>query len=307
VTTLEQRAPNRKDASQNLVRVKEAFQPCKFIRTLKKSGKSASALRLSDSDGIDNTAESTSDGSFPRVYPAGARRIPHLRFWVACWSRLSYASILAAAVLTLLAIEATAAATESPATAKSFFLVASRDMPDPAFQKSVILMLPPDQPPLVAGVIINKPTDVTLGKLLSQPLTPGNQNERVYFGGPVDLTNPLLVIRTMKPPKAAIRLWRDVYAIADPSSIRDILKDSRYGDEARLFLGRAQWLQEQLRGELLEGAWTVMPLRADLIFEHDSAKVWPILNQHEHVREIQARTCGPSLLPFSMCGGDFAW
>lgn len=197
------------------------------------------------------------------------------------------------AVIVTIATGATVAEPETQGTtAKSFFLVASRDMPDPVFQQSVILMLPPDQPPLVSGVIINKPTDVTLGKLLSQPLARGSENQRVYFGGPVDLNIPLMVIRTTKPPKAAIRLWRDVYAIADPNSIRDTLKESRGGDDARLFLGRAQWLQEQLRGELLQGAWTVVPLRTDLIFEHDSAKVWPILSKHEHVREIKARGAG---------------
>jgi len=181
-------------------------------------------------------------------------------------------------------------------------------MPDPVFQQSVILMLPPDEPPLVAGVIINKPTDVTLGNLLRQPVAPENRNEKVYFGGPVDVTLPLLVIRTTRPPKPAMRLWSDIYAVVDPNSISDILKDSRTGDEARLFMGRAQWAQEQLRGELLEGAWSVVPLRTDLIFERDSAKVWPILSQHEHVREIDARSWGSAgLLAAPMTSGPFAW
>jgi putative transcriptional regulator len=225
-------------------------------------------------------------------------------------SRFFYASILAVVVLVAILMGETMTAAESPGTSeKSFFLVASRDMPDPVFQQTVILMLPPDQLPLVAGVIINKPTDVTLGKLLSLPLAPRNENQKVYFGGPVDLGSPLMVMRTTTPPKAATRLWHDVYAIADASSIRDILKDSRYRDDARLFLGRAQWLQEQLRGELLEGSWTVVPLRADLIFEHDSAKVWPILSKHEHVREINARCVGTGgKVPVAeRTGGYYSW
>ena len=141
----------------------------------------------------------------------------------------------------------------------------------------------------MAGVIINKPTDVTLGKLLKQPVAPEERNKKVYFGGPVDLTTPLLLFRTSTPPKASTHLWSDVYAIADPDSMSDVLKDGRLANDTRLFLGRAQWAQEQLRGELLEGAWSVMPLRTDLIFERDSAKVWATLIQHEHVREIGNR------------------
>lgn len=196
-------------------------------------------------------------------------------------------AILALCALILLARVAIAVAESSGADTKSFFLVASRDMGDPVFQQTVIVMLPPEEPPLVAGVIINKPTDVTLGKLLKQPVTPEQRNERVYFGGPVDLTSPLLLLRTRTPPKASTHLWSDVYAVSDPDSIGEVLKDSHSTDDNRLFLGRAQWAQEQLRGELLEGAWSVMPVRTDMIFERDSAKIWATLIQHEHVREIK--------------------
>jgi len=222
-------------------------------------------------------------------------------------TRRSQATATIFALLALLGA-ALAAAEPHTSSAKSFFLVASRDMPDPVFQQSVILMLPPDEPPLVAGVIINKPTDVTMGNLFKQPLAPEHRSQKVYFGGPVDLTEPLLVVRTTRPPKPAIQLWTDVYAIADAGSISDILKDPRSGNDARLYLGRAQWAQEQLRGELLEGAWTVVPVRTDLIFTHDSAKIWPMLSQHEHVREIDAycfETGG--VLASTMCSQTFTW
>jgi len=182
-----------------------------------------------------------------------------------------------------------AASEEQPASSKSFFLVASRDMPDPVFQQSVILMLPPAEPLLVAGVIINKPTDVTLSHLFRQSLAPEERDQKVYFGGPVALTSPLLVLRTSQPPEHAMQLSARVYAIVDVGSISEVLKDPRYSKDTRLFLGRAQWAREQLRGELLQGAWNVVPVRPDLIFDHDSAKVWPTLSQHEHVREIDWR------------------
>jgi putative AlgH/UPF0301 family transcriptional regulator len=200
-----------------------------------------------------------------------------------------------------------AVAGPSTVNAKPFFLVASRNMADPVFQQSVILMLPSDEPPLVAGIIINKPTDVTLGSLFKQPLASANRNEKVYFGGPVDIAEPILVLRAKQPPKSALSLSGDVYAIADAGSIVDILRAGR-GSDARLFVGRAQWAQEQLRGELLEGAWNVVPVRTDLIFEHDSAKIWPMLSQHEHVREISARCCETAgLLEAMLCGGLCAW
>ncbi|MBV8056695.1 MAG: YqgE/AlgH family protein [Deltaproteobacteria bacterium] len=228
--------------------------------------------------------------------------IPRLRF-----TRAPLATATIFALLALLGAALAAADLHTP-NAKSFFLVASRDMPDPVFQQSVILMLPADEPPLVAGVIINKPTDVTIGNLFKQPLAPEHRSQKVYFGGPVDLTEPLLVVRTTRPPKPAIQLWSDVYAIADAGSISDILRDPRSSNDARLYVGRAQWAQEQLRGELLEGAWTVVPVKTDLIFAHDSAKIWPMLSQHEHVREIDARCFETGgVLASTMCSQTFTW
>ena len=215
---------------------------------------------------------------------------------------LAGSAMLAVAALMV----ATQAVAEPRTRAKSFFLVASADMPDPVFQQSVILMLPEDEPPLVAGVIINKPTDVTLGSLFKPPLAPQNRSQKVYFGGPVDLDAPLLVIRSVRQPKVAIKLWTDVYEVEDASSIGDILKDPRSGGEARLYMGRAQWAQEQLRGELLEGAWSVVPVNTNLIFEHDSAKVWRMLSQHQHVREIMAHCGGvDGVLTLTMCNESF--
>jgi len=162
--------------------------------------------------------------------------------------------------------------------------------------------------PTQAGFLVAVPVlsasivRVTLGNLFKRQLAPENQNQKVYFGGPVDLTAPLLVVRTTRPPKQAIRLWNNIYGVVDTGSISEILRDARSSNDTRLYLGRAQWAREQLRGELLEGAWSVVPVRTDLIFEHDSAKVWRMLSQHEHVREIDTNCWGTrGLVASTMC------
>jgi hypothetical protein len=117
-----------------------------------------------------------------------------------------------------------------------------------------------------------------------------------------------LVVRTTRPPKRAIRLWNNIYGVVDIDSISEILRDARSSNDTRLYLGRAQWAREQLRGELLEGAWSVVPVRTDLIFEHDSAKVWRMLSQHEHVREIDTNCSGTGgLLASTMCREHLNW
>jgi putative transcriptional regulator len=187
---------------------------------------------------------------------------------------------------------------------KPLFLVASRDMPDPVFQQGVILMLPPEQLPLVAGVIINKPTDVKLSQLFKQPVALENRAARVYFGGPVETDSPLLLIKAAQPPPHATQLMSGVFSVSDLDTIADILRDGRYAKSLRLFLGRAQWTTDQLHGELLDGAWAVVPVQTDLIFDQDPEKVWPALVPQEHMREVGAVCADPydSLL-FNRCTG----
>jgi putative transcriptional regulator len=166
------------------------------------------------------------------------------------------------------------------------------------------VMLPPDNPPLVSGVIINKPTDVRLNDLFRHSIAIVNGNDKVYFGGPVELNSPLMVVHGGTPPPQSIGLGGDAYAIDDVKTIADSLKTAHGFPQMRFYLGRAQWTQDQLRGEILSGAWDVMALRTDVIFEHDPSKVWPELIVHEHVREVHI-DCrgGVGIIEFPQCGG----
>jgi putative transcriptional regulator len=159
------------------------------------------------------------------------------------------------------------------------FLVATPEIPDPVFEQSVILMLPPAGSPLVAGIIVNKPTTITLERLFPHAPMLKNQGRTAYFGGPVDLHGPSLVLRTSQAPVKATRLFDDVYVSTDTGSIAGILGHARPAGDLRLFFGRAQWTPDQLHSEILAGAWYIVPAKPDVIFSSDPASVWHMLVQ----------------------------
>jgi len=170
---------------------------------------------------------------------------------------------------------------------KPFFLVASPDLPDPLFQQTVILMLPPSEPPIVAGIVINKPTKVTFGQLFGNSPAIRNQAESVYFGGPVELTSPTILMRAAQAPGATTRLFENVYMSVDTSSVREFLKRPGTDKDLRLFLGRAQWTVDQLHSEILRGAWIISAASPDLVFSPDPSSVWRVLVQRAKLREIE--------------------
>jgi putative AlgH/UPF0301 family transcriptional regulator len=130
-------------------------------------------------------------------------------------------------------------------------------MPDPLFQQTVILMLPPSELPIVAGIVINKPTKMTLGQLFSHSPAIRNQAQSVYFGGPVDLTSPAILMRASRAPDATTRLFENVYMSDDAAPVRAFLERQESDKDLRLFLGRAQWTVDQLHSEIISGAWVV--------------------------------------------------
>jgi putative transcriptional regulator len=166
-----------------------------------------------------------------------------------------------------------------------YFLVATPDLPDPIFQQSVILVLP-SQSPLVAGFIINKPSPVTVGEVFREVDGLQHPGDKAYFGGPVDYTEPVLLMRGDHPPPGATRLASHLYVTTGLGTIAAILTRPIASGDQRLILGRSQWSSEQLHGEILQGAWETLPANIDLIFSPEPAKLWPQLVQQSHLRQV---------------------
>jgi len=179
------------------------------------------------------------------------------------------------------------------AGAKPSFLVATPQMGDPIFGGSVIMMIPTIDAPLLAGVIINKPTGTSAQEVFPHFPALKDGPNRAYFGGPVDNGQAILAIRTSHPPAKAIKVFEDVYVSTDAEAIAQIIKDNTDPASLRIFLGRAQWLNEQLHTEIMEGAWYVVPAEAAQVFDPDPTHLWRKLVERGELQEVRM------MLPFA--------
>lgn len=169
--------------------------------------------------------------------------------------------------------------------AKPYFLVANPEMGDPVFKQSIIMMVPTTQAPLLAGVIINEPTGTSAQEVFPHFPPLKNDPHSAYYGGPVDDGRPTIVLRTPHPPDKAIQLFDDVYVCTDADATAQILKNHTGDADVRIFLGRAQWLDEQLHSEIMEGAWYVVPADADQVFSPDPTHLWRKLVERGQLQE----------------------
>ena len=171
---------------------------------------------------------------------------------------------------------------EEKPNAKLLFLVARAPIGDPFFKQSVVLMLPIKGEPVIVGLIINKPTRVPLLQLFPKSPILKKRTENAYLGGPVDMATPALVFHARKPSPRAMPLYDDVYLSFDLKFISKLLQDPKQTGDLRLFLGRAQWAPEQLQNEELEGSWYSLQAEGEVIFDHDSGRLWQQL--HDRAR-----------------------
>jgi len=162
-------------------------------------------------------------------------------------------------------------------TDRARFLVARREMPDPLFRESVILMLPSMNPDVVVGLIVNKPTRITLGRVFSNDSTLKNQSDAAYFGGPVDIQAPSALFLSSKPSPGAVQIVGDLYISYDSDFIKGMLQKQGEVRDVHIFLGRSQWTPEQLRAEMQRGAWYSEREEHSLIFNPKPENIWPDL------------------------------
>ncbi len=153
---------------------------------------------------------------------------------------------------------------------KGMFLVAGRQLQDPNFARSVVLLVDYGEHG-AAGVIVNRPTEARLADLL--PEIPGAEQMagRVFLGGPVSPDGVLVLMRADSAPEAARPVFDDVYV----SSSREILERlARDGGTFRVYAGFAGWAPGQLDWELRQGGWSLWPADVETVFDEQPDEVW---------------------------------
>ena len=201
----------------------------------------------------------------------------------------------------LIAALATARSALSADLTSPSFLVATRDLQDPNFERSVILMVPSTEPPLLAGVIINSPAKGRVRDMFPQARQLKGADETAYRGGPVEPDEPCVIFRAPSAIGSGTRVFDDTYIATGHDAVANVLKEPRVAD-SRVILGKAQWLRVQLYNEVMAGAWYVVPAKSDLVFS-DPKDLWSTLVKGGDLQEADAGQGSGLNLPFSRLGG----
>ena len=168
---------------------------------------------------------------------------------------------------------------------RGMFLVAGPRLPDPRFAHTVVLLLEYDETGAL-GLVINRPTQLSLGDALVTPL-PGSGDHLVYSGGPVEHRRLIALLRSPDAVDDAQHLFGDVYASASLDTLRRMLEREGHAADVRTYVGYAGWSPGQLDAELAGGDWVVTPADAESIFDVPPDEVWEALMRRNAGRWVR--------------------
>jgi len=217
----------------------------------------------------------------PAPHPiARARLLPCKSPWARTLSRLL-------ALLAALLGAAAAGAQQEEAPPNGIFLIAKPSLVDPNFRQTVVLVTQTADASTV-GVIVNRPSKLTLAQFLPDEPAAGNYSDPVFLGGPVMRQVLVAVFRSATPPAAAaFHVLKGVYLSMHPDNIQALLADR--SSSYRLYAGFSGWAPRQLESEFERDGWYVLPADAESVFRKDSAGLWEELVEKASRQRPQAR------------------
>ncbi len=157
-------------------------------------------------------------------------------------------------------------------------LAATPLLGDPNFRRTVVLIVEDDQDEGTLGVILNRPTEVPLDQVLESWTELVSGPPVVFRGGPIS-PNSALALAIAQGAAEPVG-WRSLdgspmmsrLGLVDLGAPPELLADGI--SSMRVFAGYAGWGAGQLRDEIEEGAWYVLPGNPADAFVAEPERLW---------------------------------
>jgi putative transcriptional regulator len=149
-------------------------------------------------------------------------------------------------------------------------LLASPALQDPNFERTVVLIGVHSEEGAM-GVVLNRPSAVTVGEAAPQLEEAVGESDPVYIGGPVQPSSIVFLAEFLDPsPAGLIVLGR----IGFPAPDAELEQISEATERVRVFAGFAGWGEGQLEAEIDQGDWIADQAQPEDVFTDDPQQLW---------------------------------
>jgi putative transcriptional regulator len=149
-------------------------------------------------------------------------------------------------------------------------LLASPSLLDPNFARTVVLIGMHSEDGAM-GVVLNRPSSVTVGEAVPQLEEVVGARETVYVGGPVQSSSVVFLAEFLEPSLAGMLVLGRIGFPAPDAGIEQLAQATA---RRRVFAGHAGWGQGQLDAEVAEGDWIAHPAQPQDVFTDVPEELW---------------------------------
>jgi putative transcriptional regulator len=149
-------------------------------------------------------------------------------------------------------------------------LLASPTLLDPNFLRTVVLVGVHNDDGAM-GVILNRPSNVTVGEAVPQLEQAVGALEQVYVGGPVQPTSIVVLAEFADPDPAGLLVLGRIGFPAADAGLEELPEATLRG---RVFAGYAGWSGGQLDAELADGDWIAHTATPEDVFTDVPDDLW---------------------------------
>jgi putative AlgH/UPF0301 family transcriptional regulator len=184
-------------------------------------------------------------------------------------------------------------------------LVASRDLEDPNFAQTVVLLVHYDNVGVV-GLVVNRRSRIPIWRALEDLQGAKSRPDSIYVGGPVGRTNVLALVRSGEKVNNAEHIFGEVYLVTKAEALSKTIQSEAPAASLRVYAGYAGWTPDQLKTEVELGAWFIFPGDAGTVFTANPGAIWTrmiektetrvALPPHQPLRMESVSAIYPSLL-----------
>jgi putative transcriptional regulator len=160
-----------------------------------------------------------------------------------------------------------------PTSLAGQLLLAHPVLRDPGFRRTVVLLSSHNEEGAM-GVVLNRPLGKQMGELNSEFALGPLAGVPLYYGGPVEQEQLIIVTWHWIPAEQAFQLHFGVEVEKATEMI------GQPGVTMRAFLGYAGWSKGQLEEEMKHDTWVVTPVEGDWLIKHDGVPLWRGLITH---------------------------
>jgi putative transcriptional regulator len=176
-------------------------------------------------------------------------------------------------------------------------LVASRNLSDPNFANTVVLLADVSREGAM-GLVVNRPTTVTLARLFPALERTLASASTAFLGGPVPGPGALALLRGTTAPATTRRIVAEVHLVNSRAVLEEMIGAGAPASRFRVYLGYAGWGPGQLEDETAKGAWRVLEGDADVVFDADPRAMWRrLIVRTEALSASNSRVPAPQTMP----------